>query len=259
MKKSDSHGLFNYLRERSQKEKVSKRINIFISYNNKDQKIAEEIALKLSLEGWNIIFDIWKVKPGDSIVKFMETGLKKAQHFILIWSKNSSKSKWVLTEWRSIISKILDNKIKFIPLKIDDTPMPQLLSDFKYVTITNDITDYYKLFYAITGKNPESKFVHKVMSLMTEITMDAFAVKQIEVTDDELALQKIGSYDFWNWELVLKKGKNHSHNFKKVEWDEKLGSNYGNQTKFFFIFKQLMVCECGEKRIFNQICERINS
>lgn len=260
MKKKDYYSeLEKAVKERVVSEKVNKKVNIFISYNNKDVDVVREIALKLSLEGWTIYFDEWRIRPGESISESINLGLTKTNFFLLVWSKNSSKSKWVTREWSSLMSKVVNKKVTIIPIKIDDTPLPQILSDTKYLILSNDVTDYYKLFQAITGHWPEHSFSQTVILLLEEIILDAIAVKQFNPRygPKPPLIAIIGNKRFWTWETKLREGRHKcKHDFKKVEWNKKLGSNYGEQSKYFYIYRQLLECHCGAQFVLNQILDR---
>lgn len=85
--------------------------------------MAREIAMFLAAENINIWFDEWKVSAGDSIVREIQQGLSDCSIFIVIWSKNASKSNWVRKELESILAKGISNDdLKVIPIRLDDTP-----------------------------------------------------------------------------------------------------------------------------------------
>lgn len=71
---------------------------IFISYNKADKDVAREIALFLAAENINVWFDEWEIPAGDSIIEQIDTELRGCTHFIILWSKNASKSNWVRRE-----------------------------------------------------------------------------------------------------------------------------------------------------------------
>ncbi len=110
------------------------KMNIFISHNKKDKDIAREIALFLVAENINVWFDEWEISAGDSIIEEIEAGLMRASHFIIIWSKNASSSNWVRKELATILKKAIETKVpKVIPIILDDTSLPSLINDLKYI------------------------------------------------------------------------------------------------------------------------------
>ena len=63
--------------------------------------IAEELV---KLYGKNsILIDCFNVKPGDSIIDFMNQSLETFTHFIFFISRNSIKSYMVSLEWKNAL------------------------------------------------------------------------------------------------------------------------------------------------------------
>lgn len=110
---------------------------IFLSHNFKDKPIVEQIAVKLSIifGKENVFYDSWSIQPGDSLIGKMSEGLSRAQYFFLFLSKNSITSKMVTLEWKSALLKATNNLCKIIPVKLDDSSIPVILSDFIYLDL----------------------------------------------------------------------------------------------------------------------------
>ena len=110
---------------------------IFISHNYKDKGIIEPIAIKLSeIFGQNNIFyDSWSMQPGDGIIDKMNEGLEKATHFFFFVSKNSLISNMVKMEWQNAIYKASKGNCKVIPVRLDESIMPAILSQSLYIDL----------------------------------------------------------------------------------------------------------------------------
>lgn len=107
---------------------IAQQPSIFIAHNNKDTDVSERIAKSLEFEDMHPRIDSWEVTPGDNFVKWMEEAMSVSKFLILIWSKNAAESEWVKHEWTSFLPRTLaDKSVKIIPIRIDNTPVPNLL------------------------------------------------------------------------------------------------------------------------------------
>jgi len=102
---------------------------IFLSHNYLDKPIVEPIAKSISdVFGIDKVFyDSWSMQPGDGIIDKMNQGLEECEFFFVFVSKNSLQSNMVKLEWQNALYKATRNKVKFIPVKLDDCLMPAIL------------------------------------------------------------------------------------------------------------------------------------
>jgi hypothetical protein len=117
---------------------------IFLSHNYLDKPIVEPIAKSLSeVYGTDKVFyDSWSVQPGDGIIDRMNEGLEECEYFFFFVSKNSLASKMVKLEWQNALYKATQNKVKLIPVKLDDCLMPAILMQTIYIDIYGKGFDY---------------------------------------------------------------------------------------------------------------------
>lgn len=110
---------------------------IFLSHNFKDKPIVEPIAIKLAeVFGMdNVFYDSWSIQPGEGIIDKMDHGLEQCKFFFFFVSKNSLDSKMVKLEWQNALYKATHNKVKLIPVKLDDCLMPAILLQTLYIDI----------------------------------------------------------------------------------------------------------------------------
>lgn len=107
-----------------------RRPYVFISHNKVDRLAALELAGYLTNWGADVWLDQWTLKPGDSITAAIESGLKEADIFILIWSARASKSRWVDAELKSFLHRAIEREeLKIIPIRVDATRLPTLVAD----------------------------------------------------------------------------------------------------------------------------------
>jgi hypothetical protein len=120
---------------------------VFISYSFLDIKIAKKISTFLKDNKVEVWFDQWKIFPGDNFIDKIEEGLKSVDYLLLLLSKNSLRSNWVKNEWQCILNcENSKNTTKIIPLKIDNSDVPFILSNKLYVDLSIDFeSELYRL------------------------------------------------------------------------------------------------------------------
>ena len=183
---------------------------IFISHNHADKTIIESIALKLAdiFGKENVFYDSWSMQPGDGIIDKMNDGLEKCTHFFYFVSKNSINSNMVKMEWQSAVYKASKGKCKVIPVRLDATSMPAILSQSLYIDLyTNGLdASVGQMVNVIQGNstfnanaNTFSNLSFKIESQTeTEITFKIYASHYLEPIPNFLILIKnnVGELDF---------------------------------------------------------------
>ncbi|MCY7310610.1 MAG: toll/interleukin-1 receptor domain-containing protein [Chitinophagaceae bacterium] len=117
---------------------------IFLSHNWKDKPIVEPIAIKLSeVYGMeNVFYDSWSMQPGEGIIDKMNQGLEQCEFFFFFVSKNSLASNMVKLEWQNALYIATQNKVKLIPVKLDDCLMPTILLQTLYIDVFANGLDF---------------------------------------------------------------------------------------------------------------------
>lgn len=123
----------------------------FISHASGDAAFVQKLATDLRLNGVDVWYSGWEMRPGDSIPEKVDEGLGACEIFIIVLSHLSISRRWVHTELDAATVRKLDGKIrKIIPIKIDDCgELPPilgslLLEDFSaepYETALNRVLD----------------------------------------------------------------------------------------------------------------------
>lgn len=148
-------------------------VTAFISHNSIDKPTAREIGLYLAAENINVWFDEWKIPYGNSIPKEVNQGLDSCTHFILLWSENAAASPWVNQELNAILSKMLSEKpqkTQIIPILLDRTPLPIIISDRKYIVYNSGTeSDRYEVVKAVTGRNPSLNYIEAIVRKYNEV------------------------------------------------------------------------------------------
>ena len=93
--------------------------DIFISYASQDREQAEKLSQALEKHGWSVWWD--RVIPvGRVFEDVIEEEIGKARCLIVLWSKNSVGSEWVLAE----VHEGVDNKTPLMPVLIEQVKIP---------------------------------------------------------------------------------------------------------------------------------------
>jgi hypothetical protein len=144
-------------------------LRAFISHNKEDKESARILATSLVEHGVDVWFDDWKLRPGDSIVGGIETGLRECDVFVLVWSKEASNSQWVGTEVRSYLRRRIDEKsLRIIPIMLDNTPLPVLVADYRGFVL-HDLKDLYDIAAEIVGRKDFSDIAQRLQKRLHEL------------------------------------------------------------------------------------------
>ena len=112
---------------------------IFLSYTSKDKSFVRRLATSLKKLDHEVWLDEWEVRVGDSIVTKVEGAIERADFVVVVLSKNSTKSKWVETEWQSKYwDEIAKRKVMVLPVVVDNCSIPVLLRPKKYADFRSD-------------------------------------------------------------------------------------------------------------------------
>ena len=126
--------------------------DVFLSHSSKDKTKVRELALRLKKDGLRVWFDEWEIKPGDMISLKIEQALEKSRTLVLVMSTNAFASDWVTLERHTAIFRDPTNaRRRFIPLRLDDVEIKDLLKQFAYVDWREKSKEEYaKLLTVIT-------------------------------------------------------------------------------------------------------------
>lgn len=135
---------------------------IFISHQHKDKEFVGDIAQTLSdvFGEDKVFYDDWSIKPGENILNKMNTGLENCKYFFFFVTHNSLDSEMVNLEWTSTLMEKADRHIEFIPIRVDDVDLPQVLRPIKYLDLYSDGIDTIKtqIIEIIQGKVKNERY-----------------------------------------------------------------------------------------------------
>ncbi|MGH8549988.1 MAG: toll/interleukin-1 receptor domain-containing protein [Methylococcales bacterium] len=106
--------------------------SVFVSYHHSNKDIAERIAMELKKISDHVWFDEFEIKAGDSIRNRIDEGLKDSDYFLIVLSDAARKSQWTEVE----LSKALKLGKPILPVKIDDTNIPESIRDIAFADLS---------------------------------------------------------------------------------------------------------------------------
>jgi tetratricopeptide (TPR) repeat protein len=110
------------------------RYDVFISHSSQDKPVVRQLAERLKGDGLRVWFDEWEIKAGDMISLKIEEGLEQSRTLILVMSVNAFASEWVTLERHTALFRDPTNaQRRFIPLRLDDGEIKDILRHFAYV------------------------------------------------------------------------------------------------------------------------------
>jgi hypothetical protein len=96
--------------------------------------VVRPLAERLRADGLKVWFDEWVLKPGDSIPAKIEEGLERSRVLVLCMSANAFGSDWAQLESGTFrFRDPLNKERRFLPLRLDDTPIKGSLAQFLYI------------------------------------------------------------------------------------------------------------------------------
>lgn len=122
------------------RQDASRRI-AFLSHSSKDKPFIRQLAADLTANGVGVWLDEQRIRVGDSIPDRIAQGLAESDYYLIAVSEASTASEWVKKELNNALVKEIERRhVSVLPLKLDDSSMPDIISDKKYA----DFSKSYK-------------------------------------------------------------------------------------------------------------------
>lgn len=122
------------------KTDAKKRV-AFLSHSSKDKPFIRQLAADLTANGVGVWLDEQRIRVGDSIPERIAQGLAESDYFLVAISAASVDSPWVTKELNgALVREIEKRNVSVLPLRLDDSPMPESIKDKKYA----DFSESYK-------------------------------------------------------------------------------------------------------------------
>jgi small GTP-binding protein len=205
--------------------------DVFLSHSSKDKEVVRAVAERLKNDGLVIWFDEWSIKAGDNIPHKIEEGLEHSRVLVLCMSANAFGSDWATVESQTFrFRDPLNKERRFIPLRLDDTPIRGSLDQFSYINWPPDEAEreYAKLVEACEPpvKAPKSEARHASSQVETAvIQLDSEGgIWDFEFSPDRKLALSGGGLDFAVrlWDVVrgrcLRLLEGHEEAVRSVAW-----------------------------------------
>lgn len=162
------------LKRREMGNEAKSQVSVFLSHNGADKAIARELAIFLIAENVSVWFDEWTIEVGDSIVGLLNSGLRDCSHFIILWSKNASRSRWVRSEMEAILHRSIETgNPRIVPIRLDDAELPPLLANLRHLVHQGGTEeDRNQLIAAILNRPPSENLIRAVVKKYHELIID---------------------------------------------------------------------------------------
>ena len=127
-------------KERRHQQDKDRRI-AFLSHSSADKPFIRQLAADLTANGVDVWLDEQRIRVGDSIPEKLAQGLAGSDFFLIAMSEHSAGSAWVQKELNNaLVNEVQRRQVHILPLRLDDTPMPTIITDKKYA----DFSKSYK-------------------------------------------------------------------------------------------------------------------
>jgi hypothetical protein len=112
--------------------------DVFLSYSREDKEQVQYLAERLRDCGVKVWLDAWCIRPGEEISLAIQSGLSISRRIILCLSQAALHSKWMTAEYLTLLFADPNNeKERFIPVLLEDCPLPMILHRFRYIDYRN--------------------------------------------------------------------------------------------------------------------------
>ena len=146
-----------------------RNVKVFISHNKADKISSRLLAIALVEQGIGVWFDEWEIRPGDSIVGGLESGLSDSDVFMLVWSAHASTSNWVGTEIRAYLTRrVSDDSLRIVPILLDDTPLPALVAEYRGFVFTEKTPE--QIAAEIAGPTADQEVARLLQNRLLDLT-----------------------------------------------------------------------------------------
>lgn len=130
--------LYNEFADRAKPRiRFMKEYKVFIAHASEDKELARKIAQDITKKGYQVWFDEWEIKVGDSIVNKINQGINETAYMIVLFSTNSVNKPWVKRELNAGVMQEFETKrVYLLPALIESCKIPPLISDKYYADFT---------------------------------------------------------------------------------------------------------------------------
>ena len=123
--------------------------DVFLSYSTRDISAASQIAADLRSGGLTVWHDVSNVQAGERIREQISEGIRNSKAFVLLASRHSLSSRWVLNELdAAMLTEISSRQSLVIPIligRVDESTLPTDLIGKRYIDLRHNFSKKYGL------------------------------------------------------------------------------------------------------------------
>ena len=117
----------------------------FLSYSSADKAVVEELARSLESDGLRVWIDTKALQGGDVIGAKIEEGLAQSRRLVFFMSAHALESDWAKFEqFTARFADPLNRNRRFIPVRLDDAPIPGVMQQFHYIDWRGKAANEYR-------------------------------------------------------------------------------------------------------------------
>lgn len=114
--------------------KLNEITDYFLSHAGDDKGFVKSVGTRMQLAGREVFLDAWSIDYGESIPGAIEQALREDRTFVLFWSKSAEASAWTKKEYRSAVSRFIDDENRILlVVRLDSCEVPELVRDLKWI------------------------------------------------------------------------------------------------------------------------------
>lgn len=114
---------------------------IFISYSHKDKETVIPFIEKLTSIGLSIWIDQVEIDFGENLTEIIQDAMKNCEMALLFLSQHTKNALYQKHELTTIFNDVINNTKKFIPIKLDDINLNDVLyglNNYLYVDYSSE-------------------------------------------------------------------------------------------------------------------------
>jgi small GTP-binding protein len=134
------------------------KYDVFLSYSTADVSVVREIAKGLRNGGLRVWYSERLDRPADDISYEVSNGLAQSRVLLLFISEHSLGNQWSQLEKQTFrFRDPVNRERRFIPVRLDDTPLPSSLRQVEYIEWRDGMTESVLARLIAVCKPPASK------------------------------------------------------------------------------------------------------
>jgi hypothetical protein len=141
----------------------------FLSYSSEDADTALALTAALRQHGVDVWIDLEQIRVGDSIPSRISDGLSRCDVILVLISSSFIRSSWSRQEYEPLLMREIEaDRVFVIPILLDDTEMPMLLSQKRHLDLRGGLNE--EIIEELATTILTGRSVTKVQRLLPEPT-----------------------------------------------------------------------------------------